>query len=385
MLGEKSLYFTGCPFPGGLVNVMTKTIFVLFCFLGSALLAPSLEAKRVKYNEKAEKLAGLLGSRRMKRGQSKDPEALAGQLGQILTFMKQSDVSNGPMASDLIAQAYEMRGEFCPSLRTSCGGNISQQFEAAETMGLFDRKRSFSRTITRGRDLGKEVVFEHIVPAAISPEFATSLANIRIVRPGVARQSDEPGSLDAQSTALAELFPALLEEQKRYALFQKQEAEVDARRYTWSDYGMGRTKGEHEEVWQHFVDQDPSVVEKEPFVSSEVKKSKSRVGYGINELTARIKNRSQHPIEITIDFRMIGLDQLRRKASVELGRVEGNLKLLQLQERNVELEGATRFQVVKRKVIVDTRYRGWVLAIRHRGKVISHTAHPEFLVDEFPP
>lgn len=361
-----------------------KVIGFLPLFWVCMVAVPFVEAKRYKYDVQVKMLAKGLGSGRMS-SRASDAAAQSRQLAAILTVMKQVDVSNGPEAGALLSEAYSMRQEICPSLRTLCAVNIEQQFEAAEMMGLFDAQRKFSPIITKGRDLGKEILYEHIVPASICPEFSTSLANIRIVRPGEARQSGTSDADDARVVALTERFRAVLDEQKRYDESRQYEKEVDSRRFVSSDYGMGRTQEEHEQVWQGFVNENPDVLKQEPYIATEVKKTMTRVGYGTNEITATITNRAQHPTEVSVDLRMIGLDELRNKASMELGRIQGSIKLLQLQERDIELQGTTQFRIHKRKVIINNRYRGWVLTVRHAGKVISRSANPDYLLEEFPP
>ena len=371
------------------VQVTAKTL-ILLVVAAALVLAPAGQAGNFRYDKRAQALAAILDGNegRARRGRGPVPtgiEALGGKLGRVLSFMKQSDISNGPAASALVTKAYEMREDFCRSLATACSVNICRQYEAAEMLGLFGSGKTFARKITRGRGTGKEVQFEHLVPATICPEFATSLANVRLVIPEEVRTSDDIDALDIRTLELAKNFRKIAEEQQRYRSFHTKEREVDARRFKSSDYGMGRTKEEHIKVWQELVDKDPTALQNEPYLDINVQKTMTRIGYGENQLTAEIINREQHPTEIAIDFRMIGVDLLRDKTPFVLASTNQVLKLLQLQSREIELAGITQLRTHRGKVIINNRYSGWVLTVRHKDKVISHTGYPNHLVERFRP
>lgn len=364
---------------------MRRIVLILPILVGFFVQGSSLEAKKYEYDRRTKNLATFLGGGEMNPGTKEDVKALGERLKRILAEMKQSDISNGPAAQDLLAAAYEMRQDLCPPLVVASYTNVAKQFEVAEMMGLFNGRGGVNIRIAKGRDIGEDVQFEHIVPVPVCPEFSTSLANIRLVAPSNVRKSDDVHALDARTVEVAKRFRSMVDEQIRFSKFAKTEDAVEARRHGSSEYGMGRTKEEHEHVWKALVDQDPSVLKNKPYMHSEVKKTITRVGYGLNQIAARITNRSQHPTEVTVDFRMIGRDELARKKSIELNRYQETLKILQLQERLVELDGVTEKTYHRKKLVKETRYRGWVLTIWHRGEVVSHTAHPAALLDEYPP
>jgi len=341
----------------------------------------STSAFALKNNPRAVALARELKPAPLTKGSVGDLQPTGERLLRILTILKASSQSNGPSAPDLLNRAYNLREDLNGSLQSSCQVNIHRQFEQAQLLGLFDEKGKLQRKISKGRDTGKDVQFEYVVPLNVCPEFSKSLANIRLIGPSDVRTSDKPYDLDARTVETAKRYMKIAESMGVHRAAEK----VDAARESRAKglYDMGMTKAEHHKIWQERVDKDPEVLKNKPNIHSLVRKTVTRVGYGRHEITAHLNNRCLHPTEIEIELVMIGIDLLKDNKPFSLRTHKEKIKLLENETREVILDGHTILKKNRKgKIIEHSRYRGWALIIDHDGEHLATTAsNPTILRD----
>ncbi|MFV1994902.1 MAG: hypothetical protein ACC661_05645, partial [Verrucomicrobiales bacterium] len=245
-------------------------------------------------------------------------------------------------------------------------------WETARALGLFDKKGRFSREIMRGADVGKDAIFEYIVPAQQLPGFSADPANIRIVAPSRRRQGD-------QLTEREEAY------RRRLAAVGKSVA-VEANR------SREKAKSSREEEtarWKKDVKEAGEAFNQAPVLRLEGKISGTPSNFtnGRYRVSVDVLNFSRHPTEVNLEVTFIGISGIERKY-FEMGKEEETLRLRKFEEQVIEVYSGKAASFRDKVAALDgldpknkrdkrrikLAFKGWVARALHQGEVVGFVA-----------
>lgn len=131
-------------------------------------------------------------------------------LVRILEKMERSARGTGPQPSSLIPKAFSFVEGVGKQHQMTTTAALMKSWNDARGMGLFDEAGKFGRRITRGRDVGQNMVFEHLVTIEQSKTFGRHYGNVRLTIPSRVRV--EGAKLSARDGAAVAQWANVLRE-----------------------------------------------------------------------------------------------------------------------------------------------------------------------------
>ena len=268
----------------------------------------------------------------------------------ILEFLEHHAGRSGINVESLLINAFYIyeRDRFSGHRRMMTEGAILTNWKTARELGLFDEKGNFGTRIRNGREKGKTVNFEYIVPAAANPVFSTDLSNLRIVTPATKRKKGEGVSPRDQA------YHAQLKNIEKEVLYGPEDE-------------MGRTAAENLALWKGEVEKAGNDFKREPVMDLFGKVTATPSGKSLNRwrVTFKTTNNSRHPTQVKVEYYVFGTAEKGDKDYL-LARKSELLRLRSSQRREIDVWTDERVGAVN--------LRGWVIRVLHNGKVIEREA-----------
>lgn len=347
----------------------------LLCF---AMLALNLIGMaHAKQNPAAQALAGQLKPQGLTpKGDAGGLNKVRDQIIRILNGMEDSAVSNGPGGKDLLSTAYRFyRPEVGPAQQAAAVGALTDMWNDARAMGLFDETHKFTGKITRGADAGQPCVFEYIVPLSLAPSFSRDVTNVRIVAPSRKRAEK------AEVTTAEQAYLVTLKSIEREVSGMKSLAAMENAPKT---NAVGQTMEEAKKIWSEEMKRDGAAAEELPSISLRGRgiatPSKATGDKWVSQL--EVTNLSQHATEVEVECVFIGTTDKDRQNYV-MGEVRKKLQLRSGEVQKVDFttplsEGAYKsrtddFEKLSKAERAKSKayYRGTMWRVHHKKGVAA--------------
>lgn len=304
-------------------------------------------------NVKVKELMPLLKPvKASKKANPADFKSAQERMIRIIDFLERVDGKSGIDAKHILSNAFYIydRDRFSGHRRMLTESTITQCWMKARELGLFDKRNGnqFGLTINNGREKNKKAKFEYIIPPGANASFSADLANIRLVSPSMKRKSTE------LSRAEVGYLEHLVWIEKEVLYGRPDE--------------LGRTVAENNGLWNAEVKKTGDAYkEKAPILRvggkltatpSSLSGNRWRVNFGASSL-------SRHPTQFTAEYYLFGVAESGDKSFL-LHRGKKVIKLRSTQSYN--------FDIWSDEKVGAVNFRGWVIQIRHNGKVIATAA-----------
>jgi|GEM_PF-5688753 len=306
----------------------------------------------------AEKLAPL---------DSSQPNSIKKRFADIFDIMAQAEKHSAMGGEALLRQGIKLRNEYGPMKRDTTAAVIIAGWNYAKASGAFNSNNQFTGRITRGIDVGQQLVFEAVVPASVAPEFSNEFANYRLVAPSRARSSDSP--LSHRDAAYLKTLQAIASETAGSDHHQLHTTQWEAQMTELGDQ----------------VNAIPKVR-----LSNRFKASPSGKNDYKWQVEVTVANATQIPTEITLECYIIGKLWKSKRACV-LRKHSIPVKLKRSETRQVIAETIPRedckllmdnYEKLGKEERANSRvvYSGIVILARHStGHLASAASHPALL------
>lgn len=348
-----------------------------------------LGVAQAKQNPAAQALAGQLKPQGLTlKGDAGGLNKVREQIIRILNGMEESAVSNGPGGKDLLSTAYRFyRPEVGPSHQAAAVGTLTNMWNDARALGLFDETHKFTDKITRGADAGQACVFEYIVPMSLAPSFSRDVTNVRIVAPSQKRAEK------AELTTGEQAYLVTLKSIEREVLGMKSLAAIETAPKT---NAVGQTLEEAKKIWSDEIKRDGAAADELPSISLRGRgigtPSKATGDKWVSQL--EITNLSQHATEVEVECVFIGTTDRDRQTYV-MGEVKKKLQLRSGEVQKVDFttplsEGSYKsrtddFEKLSKAERAKSRtyYKGTMWRVNHKKGVAAMFATDPTLLSLF--
>jgi len=309
-----------------------------------------------------------------------DPQGLAktrGQLMRILTSMQRSYKTGGPDGGALVKRALDFLPDIGGTHRAALTGNLVQMWKEASALGCYDEDHNFTGFITRGRDSGKQAVFEHIVPLELAPRMSLDIANVRLVTPSKSRENG--GDDKNHDLAFLQQLKMVEDEIEGRKELKKMEADAPVKKEVPRNK-MGETAEEQARLFKLDMDRAGEAA-KQPhslnllgrLVETPMKRNGYTWCYGIE-----LRNTSALPTEVTVEWTLLGITEIKnlyyilgegaqkvqlRSAGVQQHEFRTPKPESHYNNRADDLDELPPKD--KRRAATETKYRGAVIRVVH--------------------
>ena len=365
--------------------------FRLSCWLlASAFLFGSSVLAKPRINEDAKNLAKILAPSSPAKSPQKDTKGLSGKMISLMEILEGSYRGNGPPPESLLSKAFEFREDVGRWETMVLTDTILDNWREANAMGLFNEAGKYERFVARGRGVGEEVVFEHIIPAEAFPPALNQLANIRLVRASEVRKADAP--LTIREKSFQEQLAKMIEERTEQAAQRAYAKNKPTLPKMGPTNALGQTKDEQERLWNEAVDLAGSeAVAQLPKirVRGRMEASPSHMNKNRWRVRVYVENLSSHPTEVEAKVWVLGYTYKKRdeyimiehKEKLKLRPGEGRmLDVYTRAESSYKKKADDHDQLSKKeRARSKVRYKGFSTSIHHEKGLAAFTGSDQRL------
>ncbi|MEM7014794.1 MAG: hypothetical protein AAF585_25320 [Verrucomicrobiota bacterium] len=345
------------------------------------LLLTASFAFGVEYDKRAKALAGKLKPSGLSKDVKSDDKAAAeAQMVSILNALEESARSQGPQPGSLLPKAFEFVKGVGKAQEIFSTTSLLRAWRDARQLGLFDDKGHFGHFIEKGRDQGRQVVFEYIVPNDRAPYFSRHYGNLRLVGPSQARDNGEKlNQMDeAFINTLVTVYREVENEKKLAAIEAKQKKPIMAE--------YDRQEQATAQLYETEVAKAGEDFHKLPNIKlrARVMGTPSQINGDRWRIEVDITNFSPHPTEFELRSHLLGMTYRKREHYVMAEKRE-TIKLMRGSNTKVTLYTKGRGSYKAKADEVDelskeeaqrskVRYLGFVIEANHAKGRAGSTA-----------
>ena len=346
-----------------------------FRVFGLVFLIPIMGFSQGNVDKRAQQVARLLKPASFGKGSEKDLGGIKKQLVRMIEELEKSQRTSHAAPESMISKAFQFRQKDIGRYQAAVSSRAYlNAWKTANSMGLFDDKGRYAGKIASGRGMGKEAVFEYIVPPKHAPEFAKYIGNVRLVTPDQARKEGDTVSVrDAEY--LNSLKQVQSEAETRNRMLDREKSKVKMEEKNLNV--VGQTDAQERALYEKAVKEAGDLVNQAPNIRVRGKLM-SRPGH-INQNRYRVDfelvNTVRHPTEVEVDFYMLGFTDKLNLIYV-MKHENQKVKFRSGQVRKYEFWSKPVNQYVKPVYLLDQKkskkisYKGYIAIVKFRDKGI---------------